>query len=397
VDRTDDRTALNRIQSSQETAYVTHIDCDALYEWQTDAWGRFEWAKIVEEIVEQASPEESPIYYWRCRIWYRDSWAVYGMLQDGDDAPLLLGEGLNKLGEVPLVLLTFDDALDRNLFGWTPADELAQIARDDFQGMSRHDELLRKQGFAILEVPIREGEEKKVHTMDIGAARAHGTPQESSRGMAYVAPPDGPVASHERKHAADGNEALRAMGLEQILSSTAAPASALERQYEFQTTNAALADYGHRAARYERDVHRLVMLFDGKSAEQADEAVDALKSEWPDDFDIRDRQADVTILQAVTEIPGMDPYSLTAAVRQVRDATLQMSDEDKKKSDKWLDEQLKTMLAPPPPPKPPEPPTPPQDGQPPAEGQPEDETNPSGPGAANFDKGKQPAEQPIPQ
>lgn len=389
VDRADDRGAQNRAQS-QGVAHVTLYDPDCLYDWHRDDFNRFDWVKLVEEIVRQGGPDEAAAYYWRCRVWHRDTWAVYEMPQAGSDEPVLVDEGLNLLGEVPVVLLTYQDALDRDLWGWTPANELAQIGMDDFQGHSRQNELLEKQGFAILERPCREGEEKKVAQMDVGAARAVPTPMEASRGMTYVAPPDGPVASHERKRDQDRAESARSMGMEQILQSGATPSSALAKQYEFQWTNGDLAAYAARGATYEHDVHRLVLLWDGRTEEQAEDAIKALGSTWPSDFNLRDRQADVMIAQTILELPKIDSTTWKCAVKKARDAGLDLTDEEKKQSDQELERMAAQMAEPEPPP--PSPTPAPAGGQTPMEGAPPA----SEPGASPFDQGTPQPEPPIP-
>lgn len=382
VDRPNDRGARSRLEAGGP-AYITQIDPDALYDYHLDERGAFEWAKIVEQVIEHPSPDSDAIYLYRCRIWYRDTWEVWLASMSGTEEPVLFDEGLNTLGRVPLVVLTYQDSVGRDLWGWSPADELGQIARDDYQGLSRHVELLEKQGFAILERPCREGEERKVSTMDVGAARAVATPMESSRGMAYVGPPDGPVASHERKREADRAEALRAMGLEQLLGSGTAPASALARQYEFQSTNAQLATYAKRVSRYEKDVLRLVLLYDGRSDDDATEILKQTSAEWPDDFDIRDRQADAILLRDYIETPGIDVVSKMAAIRQYRDTVVQLSDEEREDSDKELRKQAEAEKIEPPP-EPPEFPAAPSLGATPE------------PGASPFDGGTPPTEAALP-
>ncbi len=389
VDRADDRGAQNRAQAAGP-AYVTLFDPDCLYDWHLDDFNRFDWAKLVEEIVRQSGPDESPVYYWRCRVWYRETWALYEMTQDGSEEPELIDEGLNAIGEVPIVVLTYKDSLSHELWGYTPANELAQIGLDDYQGLSRHIELLEKQGFAVLERPCREGEEKKIETTDIGPARAVPSPMESSRGMAYVAPPDGPVAAHERYRENDRAEAARALGIEQILNPGGSNVSALTKQYEFQWTNGDLAAYAGRGASYEHDVHRLVMLWDGKSEDQAEAAIKTLNSTWPSDFNLRDKQADVQIATAILELPKLDSVTYIAAVKKARDAGLDLTDEEREKSDKELALMAEAMAEPEPPPPPP--PVAPgggtigQEGAPPA----------TEPGAAPFDGGKPQPEKPIP-
>ena len=386
VDRADDRGAQNRAQAAGP-AYVTLFDPDCLYDWHLDDFGRFDWVKLVEEIVRQGGPDEDAAYYWRCRVWYRDTWAVYEMPQGGADEPTLIDEGLNKIGAVPVVVLTYKDSLSRELWGYTPANELAQIGLDDYQGLSRHIELLEKQGFAVLERPCREGEEKKVETTDIGPARAVATPMESSRGMSYVSPPDGPVASHERYRETDRAEAARALGMEQILNSSASNVSALAKQYEFQWTNGDLAAFAARGARYEHDIHRLVLLFDRRTEEQAEAAIKVLNSTWPSDFNLRDKQADVQIATAILELPKLDSVTYIAAVKKARDAGLDLTDAERDASDKELEQIAEQMREPEPPPMPPlvQGGGATQEGAPPA----------TEPGADRFDRGTPQSEPPI--
>lgn len=343
VDRPDDAGALTAADA-EGPAYVRHVYPQCLFDWQRDDFGRFAWVKIVEQRDECDGPFAARVVYQRATCWSTDELAIY-RLDDGKDyADVVIEPRANLLGEVPLEVLAYEDAVGPALFGWSPATPLGALAREEFADVSRLVELHEKQTFAQLTVPEREGSEGQVKELKIGPATAFGYPQGASA-PSYIAPPDGPVLAHERKLDRDRAESLQALGLEMLLSSSQAPTSGLARQYEFQHLNAGLGRFAQRLAAAERRVLYLVLRHSGESEDQARAAINDYKVTWPADFDVRDRQTDVALAGQILDLPGIDPVMRNAVIRMVRTSCLpSMSSDDVEASDALLEEIAKAQL-----------------------------------------------------
>lgn len=334
---------------SRGGVWASLLHPSTLWDWDSDDDGLL-WVKIVDKVDRRVTPWDDTRPVLRARVWTRETAETWYAdedrsdkepWQDPDRGPPSVTHGL---GAVPVAILHYDDPEPGALFGYTPADELGQIGREDFNDLSRLTELHEKTAFPTWVVPCEVGAAKRTMSeLRIGPAFAVPVDKDSSQGYNILAPPDGPVSAHERKRAANRDEAIRLLGMETLLNSSAAATSALARQYETEHRNAELARYAYRCAEWERTVVSIVLRYNGKRGSALREAVRGYSVEYPDDYGVQDRQADVALAGMISDLPGLDPWSRTALIRQVRDTTIQLSEADRAASDKWLDDQLAAM------------------------------------------------------
>lgn len=342
---------VDRAKGEDGDPFVTLLDPATLWDWEIGDDGSFDWVKIVEKVTTRVSPWDAVSSVLRARVYTRDVAQVWYLEDPEGDA----GAGnsdpwqeddqpdvTHGLGVVPVAVLTFDDSeASDSIFSSTPADELGQIGREDFNDLSRLQELHEKTCFTTMVVPCETGTARRVMSeLHVGPACAVPIDKDSGQSYAILSPPDGPIVAGERKRDANRAEGLRVMGLETLVEGGNAATSSLSRQYETEHRNAELGRFAYRVAEWEKQIVVLVLRFHGASAGDAETLIAAYSVEWPDDYGVRDRQADVVLALQVLDMPGLDPWTRAALVRQTSEAVAQLDAEEKDHRDKWLTAQV---------------------------------------------------------
>ncbi len=344
VDRADDVGARNASENKGKPRFRMR-EPGTFYDWRLDSTTqRFQWLKIVEQLNEKAGPTEKAVDYLRATVWYPDSVELWTMPKLGATPP-----GREKppvkhnLGRVPAGVLTFGDTVGELLFGWGPGQELADLALQDFQDLSRLTESLEKTVFNMFLVPIEEGDKEEVQQIDVGSTTAYGFPKDSSHKPEWCEPGPNATNAHMERRAVTSAEGLKILGLEQLLQSTQAPTSGLARQYEFQHLDASLSRVGARVDLWEREVLWTWLRWTGESPERADAILAEYVVEQPDSYDIRDKDAILNQAMTTLALPGLDPWTQKATLQLVSDSVVSLTVEEKEKRDEWLDAQAEAM------------------------------------------------------
>jgi len=339
-------TLVDRPTDDSSPPFASHVHPQAVAHWDRDAVGRWRFAKFLESLTEY-TPTGGSRSYQRARIWSPAGFETWELDEGNNAEPVVLdgdrgGYGTHDLGEVPLVWLSFDDPLVGRLFGWTPSDEVGQLCREDYNDRSRQGEIFEKETFSTMKIPVREGDEDKAREIVIGAARSIPVPLEGTKEPGYISPDPRPLDQHGEKLKANDAEGLAAFGFDHLLGASSA-LSGYAKNLDRQHLISDLMRFARRLIDYERGVLRLVLMWHGIPSARAAEILAGYNVSWGE-IEIRDRQEEIIVARDLLALPGLDPWSQEAALRQVRDTCLDMSDDNKIKSNEELAKQRDAML-----------------------------------------------------
>jgi len=117
-----------------------------ILDWCFDSAGKLKWIKITDEVRDNYEDPTMEVLKKKCvTIWYEDRWERW----DQDNK---IDEGTHNVGRVPVVL-NFNDEGD-NEYGATPMIGIAHMNRAHYNVSSLHDEILYRQTFGQLTVPV---------------------------------------------------------------------------------------------------------------------------------------------------------------------------------------------------------------------------------------------------
>lgn len=109
--------------------YLTLLHPHQILDWELDAFGRFEWVKIclAKDVAREwtvADPGDAKAII----IWSKDKFEVYTVTgREGQEVAKLEKEGINKLGEVPLIISKFRKQARHQWFGVSSVNDIADI------------------------------------------------------------------------------------------------------------------------------------------------------------------------------------------------------------------------------------------------------------------------------
>jgi hypothetical protein len=345
VSRPDDTGAQSEADS-KGLPYIWTPRARDLWEWDRDERNRWNWVKLVDQVIDRSDPLRPADTYQRCRIYTREWWQTWQLRGDEKEPRIVPltegGGGLINLDEVPLVLSLFDDPTGDDLFGWTPADELGQTAREDFNTISRLIEIFEKATFPMLGWPVNPGDQRTIDEIAAGVSTVAPIPMEGGNKPGWITADPTPANQHVDHHGHLRDDAYKALGLETVLATTAQAMSGVSRQYAFAHLNAALASQARRMANVERQILRLVLKYYNEKDDRIREILDAVKIDPPVDFDVRDEMSEMAQIQAALDLPGLDSVTQVHLLKRARSIVAPKMDEtETTASDKELDALLK--------------------------------------------------------
>lgn len=311
--------------------YATILYPDQLWDWETDSAGEFLWAKVVQSLSECASSDSDRTYYQLATEWTRDGWRRWR--KDENDNIAEDGSGTNPCGRVPIVLASMSRPISETILGTSPAHEIGQEARKLYNYQSLLDEHVYGQVYAVLSVVMPGW--SKAEGFKLGTDNALIMPEGGS--ASYLAPPASVADTLFKAVDSCIRRIYRAGRLEFMLKDTGQAESGIARQYEFAGTNRGIASFASEMARVERDVKRLVLLWDGKSEEQAAESLASDSVAWPDDYDVRDLERELKMALDALMLP-IGETARKALIRTVRDDMITLTAEEREQSDREIDE-----------------------------------------------------------
>jgi hypothetical protein len=317
-------------ESAGASTYCVPLYPQTLCDWETDDDGIFEQAKLLDERTHADAKWQRAIEK-QARVWTRGTWQVWTLQDAAGSMPRLIEEGEHPLGVVPLVLASFSDSMRASILGTTFMSTVIEVGRKLYNYQSELDDHLRNQVFAIVCIPtdgdpgaVKLGTDNGMRCAVVGNMPA------------ILAPPAS--VAETMFHALDRmrDEAYAAAKLGFALATKQQPESGLARSYEFQATSRQINAFAASMRRAEMDVLRLVCLWEGE-----DPAVTLAdyKCEWPDDYDVRDLDAEIKRAIDVLTLP-IQRTAMSVYLRTLRDDLVELDAEQRATSDEEIDAAL---------------------------------------------------------
>lgn len=258
-----------------------------LLDYQVDDAGQFTYAKLCTTAMRQESWKDARTEVKHYTIWTPETFEKYEVTHvDGHDKVTAQSQGVNPFGIVPLAIVKHKDNPGEPVLGLPMHAAVAQSARAHLNRLSEFNEHLRGQVFAVLVVASKGGQPSEEVT--VGTDNALPIDSESKQPHAYLAPPASVAATYEKRLEAIVREMYR-MARVEYTRATGGVTSGEAHAYEFQQTNAALADFAKCIAKAEDAVDYFVGRYYGVPENKLSEQTNVP----PASFDVEDLTADI--------------------------------------------------------------------------------------------------------
>lgn len=322
---------LSRAQAGDVRPTMSVLFPSQLLEWQAKG-KRYEWVKIRTDHVERSSWSSAPTKIERYAIWTPTDVTVYRIVKVADRDEVLEGPEAftHQFGRVPLVIMRHGsggDPLRGRPMHWSVAQENKRL----FNLLSELDEHTRANVFALLLYPGgRSGPNGEV---DLGSFNGLLIDPDQKNVPAYIAPPASVAETLEKRIDATARSIYRIARIE-FSRPTGTVASGVAREYEFEQTNRALADFAKNIARAELDIADLVGAADGVPVETRRKQTISP----PRSFAVQDLERDIKI--AMDSLTLKLGETATTRIKQgvVRRVLPNISADDQKVIDAELEE-----------------------------------------------------------
>lgn len=254
-------------------------------DWYADDNGRMQWVKVCLRYCRQPDPMAEAQKVEQYKIYYPDRIEVWEVTDDKvTKGPEIVG---NPFGTVPVVSFKHKPALGQKLRGASMVGDAAVASRRLFNLDSELDEHMRSNVFALLQVPVPDGQDAPDEVLG-GSGNAVPVPASASQGYSFVAPPASVAETLEKRIANMVQEILRRARVF-FGQSKGGVQSGISKAWDFEQTNRLLGDFAAQLADAERDLYRLVAKFYG--VDQG--LIDKIRVLPPTDFAVDDLAVDI--------------------------------------------------------------------------------------------------------
>ncbi len=260
------------------TPFLTALTPSNILDWYIDTDGVMQWVKIRLTYLRKPDPMRAGETVQVYKIYSRDeirSWEVI------DDKVGQETKTQNPFGEVPLVSFQHKPNVEEPIRGVSMMGDASIASRRLFNLDSEMDEHLRSNVFALLQVPVAEGEEAPKEVLG-GSDNAVPVPANATQGYEYVAPPASVAATLETRMQHTVREIFRRSRVQ--FGGEKLEQSGLAKQWDFEETNRLLSDFVSQLARAEGDAYRLV----GKAMQIPAETLEEIRVIPQEDFAVED-------------------------------------------------------------------------------------------------------------
>jgi len=232
------------------------------------------WRRVLARaVLIEPAPEDEPVGTEVFRVWYPDRWELWVQLPGGE--PEMVDEGVNPLGELPLVLV-------RNKDGQSDLRGIAELNRRIYQIDADIDEVRAMTAFPFLAVPERQDDEGNIIVVGAGNALPYDPEQKAL--PQYIEPTHTSIAVmlEERKSIVEDIQRLSRLGGD-IVGGYKQAESGVALEIRFQQLNSLLRAKGRQMERAEQ---RVLHLFSRWLGAEFDGRIT-----YPEQYGIRDVSA----------------------------------------------------------------------------------------------------------
>ncbi len=259
--------------------FVTALTPSNILDWFIDIDGVLQWVKIKLTYIRQPDPLKPGQKVEKFKIYERTRIRTWEVIDDKVQGEAV--EAQNPFREVPLVSFQHKPNVEEPIRGVSMVGDASIASRRLFNLDSEMDEHLRSNVFALLQVPVPEGQEPPKEIL-AGSSNAVPVPANATRDYKYVAPPASVSETLETRIKNTIREIFRRsriqFGGEQVNQ------SGLAKSWDFEETNRLLSDFVAQLAIGETDVYKLVALVMAVPEDQ----IDAIRVVPQKDFAVED-------------------------------------------------------------------------------------------------------------
>lgn len=289
--------------------YLTRVFPSSLSNWAVDDQGRLLWLRYREDPPPQADPlsevkRSKSSYY---RTWTKDHWFLHEV--SGTTASLV-AEGDHPVGRVPVVFVYSKRSLKNPLIGVSALASISQINVGLLNWCSLIDEHLYQKCLSILTIKKRLEDTEEVTIGNNNVLEFEGDIAPS-----FIAPPAEPeqfILEMIRKAIEEIYRIARLGGALGLQSKEAQ--SGVAYAFEFNETNAMLAEKADNLEQGEKEIHYCV----GKWLGKDEELLENIVIDYPEDFGVDDVNAEVGTLQTIQQVMTSKTFKQEVEKRLVK-------------------------------------------------------------------------------
>lgn len=237
--------------------YFVPLDALDVIDWGLDDSGSLAWAVLVQDVLLHDEPFGQRECQKQYRVWFKDSWQVWAVQknQQGEDEAVMLAEGVNPLGVVPLVPIYYERVAD--MVGNSVLDDVASLCLRVYRRDNERDKMLFDCAVPILNLKgYREEEVESFVRSTTNALRT----DNAEAAMEYVEPA-GASYDAQKSMLDDDIQAIREIALRQVRPESKQRESADAKRMDLAQLNSALFRFSTAMADSEEACWKLAAMW----------------------------------------------------------------------------------------------------------------------------------------
>lgn len=234
--------------------YFVHIDPQNVLDWGLDEFGNLKWIKLCECEADGDTFDEGKDEVDKYRIWYKDRWELWEIRKEegGDKKAMLVEEGQHPVGEVPVIPVVHIS--EDPMRGFSLLNDIAYVNRALFNWCSLLDEILYRQTFSQLVMPIDENNPPSELTL--GTEKGLTYNMNAPNPPEFISP-DASQATVIMTQIQNGVEEIYRLATLRGAIGVEEQSSGVARSYDFMITNNTLSDKAHNMQSVEMRAMRM--------------------------------------------------------------------------------------------------------------------------------------------
>lgn len=302
--------------------YLCLVQALQILDWEVDEFGKLDWVKIeVAPDYARGWTESARTDIRQFVIWTKDKWEEWQVIEN--DAKML-GSDVNKLGEVPLVIVRNERKTKHPLFGNSAVRDIADINIAILNWSSLGDEEIFQRCINVL---CLNGDGQSTEAVKISHQNVLEY-REGSEAPFYLSPGETPLEliSGWIERAKDEIYRLAKLGGSTGVEGTREATSGIAYAFEFNETNQSLAKKAESLEQGENEIFRLVAKWYGKEWTGS--------VSYPREFGVEDFTTDLMLLSeartTLTSDTAVKELEIKIAMKLFSRASQELRDKIKK-------------------------------------------------------------------
>lgn len=262
-----DKPAAREVPEASNYPYLVKIPPQRLTNWGLDKFGNLNWVVIKEDPADPESFDDTVADSEFYRVWTKTMWQLYEITKDknGEEKAALVGEGTHDIGQVPIVV--FVDSEIHKMRGLSLIEDIAYINRSIFNWCSLLDEIIYKQTFSQLAIPVMDQSEIDGHEKAMGTSVALFFNANGSGKPEYISP-DPQQAEVIADRIEEWIERIYQIATIESSTGVTERSSGVARSFDFMMMNNTLSDKAQNLEDAEKKIHLLWARWQGRDIDE---------------------------------------------------------------------------------------------------------------------------------